>query len=263
MMKIKEKWVSAYTSKVMHFGVMTTQHVKGAHSIMKYAIETLGSLTKAFNSLDSINIDPLLTQDNKDRLGQLLGKVSQFALNKIKNEFISITTYEACLYGQQKSALLNQLDDILTVLEVNLSNIKNVKKELTKSASFSQCISTLHIKDQCSKILLNYRIPINDIDQIYNPLSDGNCGFCTLAMAISRNKENWDLIKLVMNNQLNKRIEVYKDWLGYNTDLLKQILESRALPCESSLWFLSPDCAQLAANTFQFPLLCLTRKMNK
>ncbi|CAG8638293.1 2982_t:CDS:1, partial [Scutellospora calospora] len=50
------------------------------------------------------------------------------------------------------------------------------------------------------------------------------------------------------------RIEVYKNWLGYNTDLLKQILESRASPCHISLWFLSPDCAQLAANTFSVPI---------
>ncbi|CAG8843877.1 5214_t:CDS:1, partial [Racocetra persica] len=68
------------------------------------------------------------------------------------------------------------------------------------------------------------------------------------------NEENWDLIKLAMNNQLNKRMEIYKDWLGYNIELLKQILESRASPCEPSLWFLSPDCAQLAANTFSVPI---------
>ncbi|RIB16178.1 hypothetical protein C2G38_2038789 [Gigaspora rosea] len=372
----------------MHFGATTTQRVEGAHSAMKHAIESSGSLTRAFNSLDrwlrlhheenslqyeneSISIDPLLTQDDKDRLEPLLGKVSQFALNTIKNELLRTTTYEACLcelrvnYNipcchmlpakgpvilssipkrwllfpdrdqldsshviqntasintdnfislksklytvetrymnfldeQQKSALLNQLDDILTVPEVKLSDIKvperikgkgrpsgtkrlptalermeqeekkrkmndyknkkkpkDVKKELTKSTSFSQCISELHIEDQNSKILLSYRIPANDIDQVYNPLSDGNCGFRALAFAIRGNEENWDLIKLAMNNQLNKRIEIYKDWLGYNVELLKQILESRASPCEPSLWFLSPDCAQLAASTFSVPI---------
>ncbi|CAG8803969.1 8517_t:CDS:2, partial [Cetraspora pellucida] len=241
----------------------------------------------------SINIDPLLAQDDKYQLGPLLGKVSQFALNSIKNELLSTTIYEVCLceprvnynipcrhmlpakcpivlssiskrwllfpdqdqldsHEQQKLVLLNQLDDILTVPEVKLSDIKNVKKEPTKSTSFSQCISELHI--EASKILLNYHIPADDIDQVYNPLSDGNCGFHALVFAIRGNEENWDLIKLAMNNQLNKRMEIYKDWLGYNIELLKQILESRASPCEPSLWFLSPDCAQLAANTFSVPI---------
>ncbi|CAG8727628.1 11374_t:CDS:2, partial [Racocetra persica] len=91
-----------------------TQHVEGAHSAMKHAIETSGSLTKSFNSLnrwlhlhheerllqyenESINIDLLLTLDDKNRLKPLLGKVAQFALNKIKHELLKVTTYKACL----------------------------------------------------------------------------------------------------------------------------------------------------------------------
>ncbi|CAG8646253.1 12571_t:CDS:1, partial [Racocetra fulgida] len=75
----------------MHLGAMTTQHIEGAHSAIKNAIETSKSLTKSFNSLDrwlclhheerllqyenkSINIDPLLTLDDKNRLRPLLGK---------------------------------------------------------------------------------------------------------------------------------------------------------------------------------------------
>ncbi|CAG8520849.1 3759_t:CDS:2, partial [Cetraspora pellucida] len=77
-------------------------------------------------------------------------------------------------------------------------------------------------------------------DQIYNPKSDGNCGFRALVIAIRGNEDNWNLIKLAMN--------------GYDIDLLKQILESRESPCSSSLWFLSPDCAQLAADTFSLPI---------
>ncbi|CAG8846125.1 41263_t:CDS:1, partial [Gigaspora margarita] len=71
-----------------------------------------------------------------------------------------------------------------------------------------------------------------------------------LAIAIKRNEKNWVLVKLDMNRQLNKHIEIYKDWLGYYINSLKWILESQALPCSSSLWFLSPDCAYLAADTF-------------
>ncbi|CAG8761552.1 8170_t:CDS:2, partial [Racocetra persica] len=94
-----------------------------------------------------------------------------------------------------------------------------VKKKPIENVNSSNSLlngSALNIEDKRPKILLNSRIPVDDVDQICNPKSD----------------------------------EVYKDWLGYDIDLLKRILESRASPCTSSLWFLSPNCAQLAADTF-------------
>ncbi|CAG8524905.1 8270_t:CDS:2 [Cetraspora pellucida] len=272
--RVLNKWVGVYTSRIMHLGSTTTQCVEGAHSAMKHTIESLGSLTKSFNSLDrwlrlhheerllqyenkSINIDPLLTLDDKNRLEPLLEKVAQFALNKIKNELLKATIYKACLCSvmlsvipkrwllfpdkdqndsnylknnpfstnsdnfllknrlyeietqyinfpdkQQKSTLLKNPDNILTVPETKLSEIKIPEKII-------------------EKILLNSRIPANDIDQVYDPKSDGNCGFRALAFAIRGNEENW---------------------------------KSQASPCLPSLWFLSPDCAQLAADTFSVPI---------
>ncbi|RIB06511.1 hypothetical protein C2G38_2115875, partial [Gigaspora rosea] len=114
MMKVKEKWVGVYTSRIMHFGATTTQRVKGIYSAIKHILETSESLIKAFNNLDrwlrlhnkesslqneneSIGIDPLLVHNNKSRLAPLLGKVAQFALNHIKNEFLKATMYKACL----------------------------------------------------------------------------------------------------------------------------------------------------------------------
>ncbi|CAG8785416.1 30737_t:CDS:2, partial [Gigaspora margarita] len=178
-------------------------------------------------------------------------------------------------FSNQKSTLLEKLDDILAVPETKLSEIKisgkikgrghpsgtkqlpialeHMEAEMNKKkidASSLQNVLAFHINDKMSKILLNFRIPVDDIDQVYNLKSDRNCGFRALAVAIRGNEENWSLVKLAMNSHLNKRMEVYEKWLGYNTDLLKQILESRASPCSSSLWFLSPNCAQLTANTF-------------
>ncbi|CAG8494787.1 20668_t:CDS:2 [Gigaspora rosea] len=52
---------------------------------------------------------------------------------------------------------------------------KNIKTKLTKCTSFSQSILALRTED---------------IEQVYNPLSDGNCGFRALAIAIRENEEN-------------------------------------------------------------------------
>ncbi|CAG8783692.1 915_t:CDS:2, partial [Racocetra fulgida] len=101
-----------------------------AHSAMKHTLESSGSLTKAFNFLDrwlhlhheesllqyeneSICINPLLIQDDKERLGPLLEK-----LYMIETQYISF------LDEQQKSTLLDKLDDVLSILVDKLSNIK-------------------------------------------------------------------------------------------------------------------------------------------
>ncbi|CAG8708404.1 9258_t:CDS:2, partial [Racocetra fulgida] len=158
---------------------------------------------------------------------------------------------------QQKSTLLKQLDDILAVPEAKLKQkmkTNNAKKKQIKNVNSPQNSLMFHVEDQMPKILLNSRIPINDVDQVYNPKSNGNCGFRALAVAIRGNEENWNLVKLVMNSQLNKHIEVYRNWSGYNIELLKQILEFWKSPCSPSFWFLSPDCTQLAADTFSVPI---------
>ncbi|CAG8536495.1 6761_t:CDS:2 [Scutellospora calospora] len=216
--------VGAYTSRIMHFGATTTQYVEGTHSAMKHVIETSGSLIRSFN----ICIDPLLAQDDKKRLVLLLRKISQFALNKIKKELLKATKYEACIYElhvnynlpcryilsekaqymsfsdeQQKTSLLNKLDMIFAVSETKLSEIKLLDKIKTK--------------DDKLKILLSSLIPAKDIDQIYNPKSDSNCGFRAFAVAIIVNEEKWALVKLAISNQLKKRIEIYQDWLAADT----------------------------------------------
>ncbi|CAG8733719.1 42822_t:CDS:1 [Gigaspora margarita] len=113
------------------------------------------------------------------------------------------------------------------------------------------------------KILLNFQISVNAIDQVYNSKNDKNCEFRALAIAIRGNEENWSLIKLAMNGHLNKHMEVYKKWLGYNTNLLKQILESWVLLCSSSFWFLLSDCIQLAANTFSVSIAIFDKNNEK
>ncbi|CAG8844604.1 25742_t:CDS:2, partial [Racocetra persica] len=109
------------------------------------------------------------------------------------------------------------------------------KKPIESNNSFNSSLngSTLNIEDKRPKILLNLRIPVNDIDQICNPKSDSNCRFWALAIAIQRNEKNWNLVKLAINSQLNKRIEIYKDWLDY---------------------------AQLAVNTFSVPIAVFDKR---
>ncbi|CAG8455353.1 10332_t:CDS:2 [Dentiscutata heterogama] len=52
--------------------------------------------------------------------------------------------------------------------------------------------------------------------QVYNPISDGHCGFRSLAVALFKNEKGWQDIKAAMKDQLVKQEELYCDILGYN-----------------------------------------------
>ncbi|CAG8466614.1 15818_t:CDS:2, partial [Racocetra persica] len=146
---------------------------------------------------------------------------------------------------QQKSALLEKLNKILAVSAANLSEVKVPEKIVEKGRPSGTKQLPIALK-----VPLSSQILANDIDQIYDPKSNSNCEFRSLAFAIKGNEKNWIFVKLAMNSQLTKCMEVYKNWLGYNTNLLSQILGYRALPCLPSFWFLFLDCAQLAADIF-------------
>ncbi|CAG8550576.1 29890_t:CDS:2, partial [Gigaspora margarita] len=216
----------------LHFGATTTQRVEGAHSAIKHAIETSIDSNDLIEDISSIEFE---NSSLKSRL------------YKIETQYVNF------LDKQQKLILLKKLDDILAVPKTKLSEIKILEKITRRGcpSGTKRLLIAIEKMDAVKKKKEN---------QIYNPKYDGNCGFRALAIAIRRNEENWVFVKLAINGQLNKLIEIYKDWLGYNIDSLKWILESRVSPCSSSLWFLSPDCAQLAADTFLVPIAIFDEK---
>ncbi|CAG8819889.1 12024_t:CDS:2 [Cetraspora pellucida] len=222
MMKVKKKWIGVYTSRIMHFGAMMTQYVEGAHSAIKHALETSGILTKAFNHLnsDKSRLVLLLGKVAQFALNHIKNKLIKATtykacLCKLQVNynipckhmlptsgfvFLSIIPTRWLLFSdkdrlksnrkmksstnlasnsdelQQKSALLEKLNGILAVPVTNLSEVKVSEKIVGK--------------DQKLKVLLSSQIPVDDIDQIYNLKSDGNCGFRSLAFAIRGNEKN-------------------------------------------------------------------------
>ncbi|CAG8835229.1 27048_t:CDS:2, partial [Gigaspora margarita] len=114
---------------------------------------------------------------------------------------------------QQKSTLLEKLDDILAIPG-------KIKGRGRPSGTKQLPIALEHIEAEMNKKKINasslqnilaFHINVDDIDQVYNPKSDKNCGFRALAVAIRGNEENWSLVKLAMNGHLNKHIEFMKN----------------------------------------------------
>ncbi|CAG8837144.1 12919_t:CDS:2, partial [Gigaspora margarita] len=197
MMKVKEKWVGVYTSRIMHFNSTTTQCVEGTHSAIKHALESSRSLTRLFSSLDR---------------WLCLHHEENFLQNK--SESIGIDPL------LQKSTLLEKLDEILAVSAIDLSEIKMPKKIVGKGHSPGTKLLPIAVKliDQLKKklkLLKKSIVEVQMICKIFLVESDGNCGFCSLAVAIRENEKNWILVKLAMRGQLTKRMEIYRNWLGY------------------------------------------------
>ncbi|CAG8837895.1 39115_t:CDS:2 [Gigaspora margarita] len=99
--------------------------------------------------------------------------------------------------------------------------------------------------------------PQNVTLQIHDPKDDGNCGFRSLAIAIFRNEECWRKIKAKMKSHFDEQNDLYKK-LGYDVNRLDEVLSymesGNAL---HKYWFYSPECAQLASDTFSVPVIVL------
>ena len=101
---------------------------------------------------------------------------------------------------------------------------------------------------------LGSRLLTRGVKQVQNTKSDGNCGFRALAVALVGDEERWRCVKLSMLRHLKMRNQLYQDWIGYDVVNLRRILENMTSPCLEDHWFLSPDCCQLAADTFNIPV---------
>ncbi|RUP45418.1 hypothetical protein BC936DRAFT_148210 [Jimgerdemannia flammicorona] len=105
--------------------------------------------------------------------------------------------------------------------------------------------------------MLDPCIPQAIVRHMYNVKDDGNCGFRSLAIAIRGDEEDWSHVKTAMRAQFEKRDKLYRDWLCYEMDRIRRILACTRSPCPKNRWFLLPDCAQIAADTFRAPVVAL------
>ncbi|KAG0166723.1 hypothetical protein DFQ29_000877 [Apophysomyces sp. BC1021] len=107
-------------------------------------------------------------------------------------------------------------------------------------------------------ITVDLQIPLKHVASIYNPQSDGNCGFRALSMAILGQEDKWPMVKLAMCNRFRENISAYQRGFAYDPEIVLNILECQSSPCPQDSWFLVPDCAQLAADTFNVPIAIYT-----
>jgi len=85
---------------------------------------------------------------------------------------------------------------------------------------------------------------------VFNPESDGHCGFRALAHAIYQDESKYLVVKRQMMMHFRGSEDFYTRHLSYDRDMMFSILSDESVFCPSSKWFCIPECAQLAADTF-------------
>lgn len=106
-------------------------------------------------------------------------------------------------------------------------------------------------------------------DQIINIRGDGFCGFRALAYQLFDNQDAFMQVKFAMRDRLVEVKNVYvQHFDNYDIDKLERIVTygirnekgdktinlQKPYHCSMDYWFLAPECAQLAACTFNRPV---------
>ncbi|CAG8601231.1 6273_t:CDS:10 [Cetraspora pellucida] len=272
MMKVREKWIGIYTSRIMHFGATTMQHVEGTHLAIKHVLETSGSLMRVFNYLDrwlnlhheenslqneneSFGIDPLLV---------------------IKNELFKATTYEVCLYELCVNYNISCRHLLLAKGSVMLSIILTrwllfPDKDRLYANHQVQNLTNLQVSDSDNYFLCksqlyeikNHYISFPDEQQRFTLLEKLNEILIVPVINLSEiEKKKVKTIEKKQNDSINlpQNISSRVAIRGNEENWIFVKLAMSASPCSSSLWFLSSNCAQLTADIFSVPIAIFNKQ---
>jgi hypothetical protein len=99
------------------------------------------------------------------------------------------------------------------------------------------------------------------VTDVFNPRGDGNCGFRCIAKALYDDQEKFELVKntvletLIEGETFYMTTQIFPDF-EHLVQTLSYKGEGSIVP--QQYWFSTPDCAQLAADSFRRPIECHT-----
>ncbi|OAD72852.1 hypothetical protein PHYBLDRAFT_65221 [Phycomyces blakesleeanus NRRL 1555(-)] len=123
---------------------------------------------------------------------------------------------------------------------------------------------------------------VDDVKGGFSPTADGWCGFRILAHLIYKDQNKFPLVKRDMLAALPKYKTLYTNTFGTDTRQLEKIIQhgsqldysntsntntnsnTNFIPVcsDASMWFNTPDCAQLAADTYTRPVCVYSDNRN-
>ncbi|OAD72524.1 hypothetical protein PHYBLDRAFT_169652 [Phycomyces blakesleeanus NRRL 1555(-)] len=164
----------------------------------------------------------------------------------------------------------------LDPVDATKNKIKQVKQEpldpvdAPQKNGFKRPATALEDYQYDNCISVGKRI-VNDVKGGFSPTADGWCGFQVLAHLIYKDQNKFPLVKRDMLAALPKYKTLYTNTFGTDTSQLGKIIQydsqldysntntntnTNFIPVcsDASMWFNTPDCAQLAADTYTRPV---------
>ncbi|CAG8615169.1 22756_t:CDS:2 [Dentiscutata erythropus] len=247
--KDAEYWMHVFTKNYPHMGIQSTQRAEGSHATLKKAIEA-ASLEQVFLHIDrafrqrqlrttgplGLNIvfaDPFICNDLRFEL--LLGKISKWAIDRIKKEICEIgenknldKKYENLNNSGSKATLLHKIEELAT-------------EEIPVPKAPLHTVSNKHPTSTKRDPLLN---------------GDGNCGYRAVAVCLKRNENEWSEIRKELLKELIEKEQFYRMLFFANDDydVIKKEITWESGPCTFEHWMKMPQMGHVIANTYQRPL---------
>lgn len=104
-------------------------------------------------------------------------------------------------------------------------------------------------------------IPPDVIEEEWDVLPDGHCGFRALAITVHEEEQKWETVKKEMHEELQRNRARYKD-IGVDDNHVSRVLTNVNEIVDSRYWFSVPDCAQIAADTYKCPIVICSQVNN-
>ncbi|KAL5131402.1 hypothetical protein HKD37_12G034298 [Glycine soja] len=234
LIPLKERFVKAWTNKVMHLGNITNR-IESTHWALKRLLQnSLGDLCSVWEAMNNM----IMLQHTEIKASfetsthlvgdvfkvtlymRLLGIVSRYALNHIVAKFERVHCADKTLLIVNfeeldvcgKVTLKSKLREI-AYLDLNsmCAPPEKVKTKVKRSASSSKQT----IQRRTMRMLDQFHPCIHDsIENIVDVKADGNCGYHAIAALLGMGEDSWFLVCNHLLKELAKWSDEYINLLG-------------------------------------------------
>ncbi|KNE98973.1 hypothetical protein PSTG_07817 [Puccinia striiformis f. sp. tritici PST-78] len=140
--------------------------------------------------------------------------------------------------------------------------------QLVSSTKGDECaVEQMDPKNERETVCIQYMSQVPDvfkkyIEDIYNPMGDGNCGFRCLTKALEYPEDGWFWVRQEMVKEVEGNIAFYSRILGGDASINKIIaalkVSELCANVSQSNWLNKMDHGQVIANTYSRPVIFIS-----
>ncbi|XP_006586499.1 uncharacterized protein [Glycine max] len=270
----KEKFVKAWTNKVMHLGNTTTKRVESAHWPLKRLLQkSVGDICSrlSFSDQGLCEAEVTITEEmetiskrfkqldvcGKIHLKTKLREITYPDLNSVCPPPEKVKTKGATKNPQTKQQNSTKHDSSYWEYVDALHFVQNSNSSVKRTASSS----VQPIQRQNIPMLNQFHSCIQDsIENIIDVKADGNCGYRAIDALLDIGEESWSLMHNHLHKELTSWLEEYINLLGVIERF--EELKRSLLVEELSMWMNITDMGYVIASRYNVIAVSLSRQQS-